>query len=409
MPELKELIDKIQGAVELLHQNADTYHAEAKRFGEATGETKTALEKINVAIDGHKAQLDAVGLAVERAKLLTPGNNGAVSEEAKARSSAFFNWMRQGKSGMEPTERKALVEDATGRVMVPEDLEAEIIRAIAKVNVMRGLCTVRTTSRDQVRRRSMTEVSVGWGKLETGSALTESTLVPSEAYMYVEDLQGLSKIGKDELADTEVNLTALIADSFGMALSDAEETGYVIGTGHSFQQPAGLAVDSTLRTGLGSGCGAGAVGTYGISWATDDTVLINDILKAEYALPAQYLAGASWLMHRKTELAARILQASGTGAYLWQPSLQVGMPNQFDGFPIRNSSDMNYPADTLAKTNVVFGNFRAGYTILDRSGISIQRLDELYAEAGLVGFLATKRTSGGVVRPAAFQVIVNDV
>ena len=46
--------------------------------------------------------------------------------------------------------------------------------------------------------------------------------------------------------------------------------------------------------------------------------------------------------------------------------------------------------------------------IVDRAGIGIQRLDELYAEAGLVGFKVHKRVGGGVYRPAAFYGIYNN-
>jgi HK97 family phage major capsid protein len=234
--------------------------------------------------------------------------------------------------------------------------------------------------------------------------------VPTEAYIYIEDLNGLAKVGKDVLADSDQNLEAYIAQSFAIARAAAEARAFAIGTGHAAgKQPDGIAVDATLRTGLTTGCGVAADQAYGISWATDDTVLINDLLKCEYKLPVQYLSGASWLWNRKTELAARILQAAGTGQYLWQPSLLAGQPNNFDGFPIYNSSDMNYPADTLAATNVVFGNFRLGYAIIDHMGITLQRLDELYAEAGLVGFLCGFRVGGGLMRYDTFQLIVNDV
>jgi len=38
----------------------------------------------------------------------------------------------------------------------------------------------------------------------------------------------------------------------------------------------------------------------------------------------------------------------------------------------------------------------------------LQRLDELYAEAGLVGFKVHKRVGGGPIRPAAMYGIYNN-
>jgi HK97 family phage major capsid protein len=221
-------------------------------------------------------------------------------------------------------------------------------------------------------------------------------------------------VGKDLLADSDQNLEAYIAQSFANERAKQEAKAFAIGTGHTAAkpQPDGIAVDTTLRTGLTTGSGAGADATYGVTWAVDDTVKIDDMLKCEYKLPVQYLPGAVWLMNRKTELAARLLRAEVSSGYysnyLWQPSLIAGQPKTFDGFPIYNSIDMNYPADTLAKTNVVFGDFKQGYAIIDRGGMTLQRLDELYATAGLVGFLCTFRVGGGLMRYDTFSIIAND-
>ena len=58
---------------------------------------------------------------------------------------------------------------------------------------------------------------------------------------------------------------------------------------------------------------------------------------------------------------------------------------------------------TLAGTEeviAIFGNFQRGYKIIDRKGISIQRLSELYAEAGLVGFKCHARVGGYLIKPS---------
>ena len=51
---------------------------------------------------------------------------------------------------------------------------------------------------------------------------------------------------------------------------------------------------------------------------------------------------------------------------------------------------------------VLFGDIRSGYLIADRQRITVQRLDERYADQGLVGFLFRERVGGDVIRPAAF-------
>ena len=400
----KELAEQIQGAVADLRNHAALMDEEAKKYGAASATAQATMEKLNTRIDG-------LELKLQKNAIVPPGE--AENAEKKAHSAAFFKWMRQGKSGLEPAERKALVQDTTGLYLVPEEIEKEIIRAIPQLNIFRTLVPSRPITTDKIRKRTLTEVSMGWGKIETGASITESTPTPATSYIYAEDLYGLTKIGEDELADVDANLSAIIADSFSIARANAEEAAFAIGTGHTYAQPCGIAVDSTLLTSIGSGAGAGIVGTYGRTWTTDDTVTVEDLLKCEYALPAQYKKGAVWLMNSKTELALRLLRAGGStatdGPFLWQPSLIAGQPNTFDGFPVHNNDSMKYPADTTAGINVIFGNFQQGYRIVDRQGMFIQRLDELYSESGLVGFKAHFRVGGDIIRHAAFQVIANDV
>jgi HK97 family phage major capsid protein len=395
MPELKEVADKIQNTWEQMKAKNDEVLAENKKMSDARAEDKVALGKMSNAIDEQKKQLDAIGLKIERQAVIKPGETQ--SEEQKAKKAAFYKWVRGGRLALEPAERKALVEDTAGLYLVPEELETEIIRAVPQINTLRNYCRIRPTSRDKVRVRSLTEVTVGWGKLETGAEIPESTQVPTSDYIYVEDLYGLSKIGEDELQDSDANLQSLLADSFAVAIANEEAKRFAIGRGHtSYNEPAGVAVDTTI------------LASYKTDLASADALTPDDMLKAEYYLPAQYLNGSAWLLNRKSELEVRLVKAATTGNYLWQPALMAGQPNNFDGFPIINQNDMHYPDDATDGINVIFGNFRLGYMIVDRAGIAIQRLDELYAEAGLVGFKVHKRTGGGVYRPAAFWGLYNE-
>jgi len=397
MPEIRELTDKIQEATATMRQTADEYHAEAEKLGAVTAETKIKWDKVNSRLDEFETKL-------QRTAVVKPDMGDAKNEKAAAHRAAFFKWMRGGKAALEPSERKSLVEDATGLYLVPEDIEAAIIRALPGINRFRQFAGVWTTSRDKLRWRSMTDVTMGWGKLETGTSIggLESTPGAATAYIYAEDLVGLTKIGEDELMDTDANLVAIIAEGFANSRAAVEDAGFATGRGHTtYLEPAGVAVNATL------------VGTNKTDLATADTITTDDMVKLEYALPAQYLPNASFLMHRKTEMAVRLFRpavASGYyGNYMWQPSLQVGMPNTFDGFPVWNSASMNYPADTVDEaTSVVFGDFKRGYMVVDRLGMSIQRLDELYAESGLVGFKAHFRVGGGVVNTGAFWCLNNE-
>lgn len=318
------------------------------------------------------------------------GDQGSDEERSAQRRSAFAGFIRRGAAGLAP-EQRALVENAAGEILVPEELESEIYRELPALTVMRELATVRPISTNRIRRRSLSEVAVGWGKLETGSTLSDSMPdTPTEDYSYVEDLYGLAKIGEDEFDDSDVNLEALVRDSFARATGEAEDTGFAVGTGHANQQPVGI-FDA-----------AAGISTLLAGGAVADGTSVDDYLALIYGVPAQYRRNGSFIMASSTELLIS-QKKDGNGQYLWQPSVQAGRPNTFKGYAIHNQEDVaSVAANALVAS---FGDYKAGYRILDRSGLTVQRLVELYAEEGMVGFKVKRRVGGDVVRPNAIRIL----
>lgn len=347
--------------------------------------TKAEFEEFEKKINDRIAQLETM--------IKRPVVADSVAENSENKS-VFFKFLREGKAGLEPTERKKLVEDTAGQILVPEELEAEVYRELPRISVIRGLATVRQVRSDRIRSRSLTEVQVGWGKLETSATPlaepTNSYLLPSDEYHYVEDLYGLVKIGEDELMDTDVALESLIVDSFARAIAEAEDRAFVVGQGHNSQQPEGILTSAGIER---------------VNAKTVKAVTTDDILSLIYAVPAQYRRNGVLLVNSQTELALRLLKDKND-QYLWQPSLQAGRPNTFAGFPVYNQEDIpSIPAETTPADVAIFGDLRSGYRILDRLGITIQRLTELYAESGLIGFRVHYRVGGGVIRPNALRVL----
>lgn len=303
-----------------------------------------------------------------------------------AKKEAFYKFMREGKASL-TREEKALVENQAGEILVPEDLQKEIFRDLPELTIVRNLASTRNTSSNRVRMRSINEVTVGWGKLETGATAPESTFVPTEEFQYVEDLVGLTKIGEDELDDSDINLNALVADSFSRVIAAAEDAAFIAGTGHANGQPEGILNNTAVGEVV-----SGAVGE----------IDIDDLKNLVYSVPAQYRKNGAFIMNSQTELALQKMK-DNNGAYLWQPSVQAGRPATFLGYPVFNQEDV--PAVATGNKAVIFGDFKAGYRILDRQDTSLTRLNELYAEQGLVGFKVKYRVGGAVVRPEAIKVL----
>ena len=384
--EAKKLIEENQKLVKEIRTKNEEY--DKHMFTKA--EFKEFEEKIDKQFLANKELIDKLQIEAKR-----PGAGDSKAEEEAEKAlhkKAFFNFLRkENKSEMDPEEKKALVEDAvSGRILVPEDLEAEIYREIPKIAVIRPLATIRQTTRDRIRKRSLTEVTVGWGKLELGGAAIESDPTPSEEFHFVEDLEGIAKIGKDELADTDVQLESLIVDSFGRAQAEAEDTAYIAGTGHTYQQPEGILHGSVVTR---------------VAAAQADAITFDDILTVKQAVPAQYRKNSVFIMHSSTELAIMKLKASTSGAYYWQPQVALDMPATIAGKKVYTQDDMPEIGDVDKAEIVICGDIKAGYRIVDRSGMFVQRLIELYAGAGLIGILVSKRVTGAVIRADAIRIL----
>jgi HK97 family phage major capsid protein len=309
---------------------------------------------------------------------------------------AFLKYIRKGIPGLTTEESRALVEDSAGDYLVSPAIDDELHRTVEKLVVMRQLASIRTTDKDRILVRSIDEPTVSWGKLETGTEIDESTPTPSEVTKYVEDLNGLVKIGKDELEDSDYDLVTYLANAFARAIAEAQNTGFIKGAGHGSNEPDGICTDTTLMANT-------------MVTASTGSVIIDDFIQMIYKVPPKYRPGSAWIVNSMLELEIRKLRAEVAdgfyGNYLWQPSLIAGTPNSFLGFPIYNQDDMDDLTDT-AGVIAIFGNFQFGYRIMDRKEVTIQRLTELYAEAGLVGFLVHARTTGYLLRPSNSALVL---
>jgi HK97 family phage major capsid protein len=106
-------------------------------------------------------------------------------------------------------------------------------------------------------------------------------------------------------------------------------------------------------------------------------------------------------MHDQTISLLRKLK-DGNGAYLWQPSVQAGEPDRLLGYDLYTSPYVPVvAADALA---VAFGDFK-NYWIGDRQGRTVQRLNELYATNGQVGYISAERVDGKMIMPEGVKLL----
>ena len=87
---------------------------------------------------------------------------------------------------------------------------------------------------------------------------------------------------------------------------------------------------------------------------------------------------------------------------MWQPGLQANQPDTILNRPVKTSAYM--PTLAGGAKIIAFGDF-SYYWIADRQGRSFQRLNELFAKNGQIGFKASQRVDGKLTLAETVKVL----
>jgi len=383
--ELKELRGDIHTAFEQFKTANEKHDEEVRKTGEATAETSAKVDTINNDISAMQKRLEQMEARDQRPDL----EGGKSSDpEMQLRNAAFEKHLRYGADAMArctPDEKRALSSIAAGDggFLIPEDMESDIIMAASNLAGFRPVAQVRKTGRDAVRLAGLTKPAVTWGK----GAITQSPVTGlNQANIAIEDLKVLVLVHNNILEDAEADVGDEITQAASRAIAEAEDVGFCSGLGAVSEQPSGLILD------------AGVVARAVLSGAVGG-ITMDAIIDMMASVNTSYRRNGTFMMSSLTEAAVRKLKTT-TGEYLWEPSSQAGVPATLLGRPV--AIDEGMPAIATGAEALVFGDFIAGYRIYDRTGVTIKRLDERYAELDSTGFIVKKRVGGGVVLSEAF-------
>lgn len=279
--------------------------------------------------------------------------------------------------------------DANGGYLVPTEFERQIVTALDDNNVIRSVANVIKTAAERKIPVAASHVAAQW-TAENG-AYTESNPTFAQKAIDAYKETALAKVSIELLQDSMFSVEAYLANEFGRAFGILEEEAFCVGTGTG--QPTGIfnAYDNDAPVG----------GEINVITGTSGAVKGDDLISLVYALKAPYRKNAKFLMKDSSVAEIRKLK-DGNGVYMWQPSLQAGQPDKLLGYDLLTSA---YAPEIAANAlPVAFGDFHS-YWISDRSGITIQRLNELYSANGQVGFIATKRCDGKTILHEGIQLL----
>jgi HK97 family phage major capsid protein len=310
--------------------------------------------------------------------------NKKLAETAEYRE-AFWQAIRQDRNSLDAEQIRLLMSpevrtlvtqtNTAGGYLIPTDFERTLIQKLLSFNVMRSLCTIITTAHPTEIPVEADFGTATW--LAENATYVESDSSFGQMTLSAYKLGTIMKISEELLHDSVFNLDAYVSDAYARRFGFAEEAALVNGDGNG--KPTGVVKDATQ----------GKVG--GVSLAADD------LLDLFHALKRPYRQSATWLLHDSTAKEIRKLK-DANGQYLWQPGLQAEQPDRILSRPVAISDFM--PEIGADARSILFGDF-SYYWIADRQGRVMQRLNELYAANGQVGFRMYERLDGKLILPEA--------
>jgi HK97 family phage major capsid protein len=396
--EINSKLGEIQNAFAEFKTANDERLKQIEAKGSADVVTANKTDAINTAITELKAEISEMQKKANR-----PAVGEIEGSDAEMHRKAYGQWARKGlEAGLLEAEAKAMAgstnSGADGGYAVPSVIDSAVYTRLLNISPMRSLATVETISTPNftkvVNRRG---ADSGWvsdvaARTATNTPLLQQIAVPiGEIYANPAATQ---QILDDAFFDLETFLANNIADEFAQREGDAFVNGDGANKPKGFLSSTIVATADATRNATSLQYVAGGVAALAPT-SLDPIIALIHSLKAGHRA-----AGASFTGTAMTAAALRSIKYT-TGEYAWQESMVAGLPSTLCGYAFHEDESMpNIGANAYA---LAFGNFKAGYTIVDRVGIRTTR--DPYTNKPYVQFYTTKRVGGCVVDYEAIKLL----
>jgi HK97 family phage major capsid protein len=330
-------------------------------------------------------ELDAPTSAPLAGKPAAEHGNAETGKASAAYKSAFWRVMRDKAVPFEVRNALRIGQDEHGGFLAPDEYERTLVEALREQNIFRQLAhRITTASGDRKIPVAASKGTAAWIDEEAQYPESDDTfgMISIGAYK----LATMIKVSDELMHDSVFDIAGYIVGEFGRRIGAAEEEAFFTGNG------------TGRPTGILHATGGAEVGVT----ANSATALtFDEVMDLFYALRAPYRRKAVFLMNDATVKALRKLK-NGSGDYIWHPSVTAGTPDTILNRPVYTSSFM--PAIEEGAKPVLFGDLNY-YWVADREGRTFQRLNELYAPTGQVGFLASQRVDGKLILREAVKCL----
>lgn len=283
----------------------------------------------------------------------------------------FMNFMRFGDTAnVEKIVNAVGVGTSSAGYLVPEELHNAIVRIMYETGAMMDLSDVITTKTLLDIPIDGTAPTAYW--VEEAGTYSDSSPTVGRIQLGANKVGAMVKVSEELLADSAFNVEAYLNQLAGTALGRAIENECINGTVSG--RPTGILGTATR----------GLTSSVTNSFGADDLIGLFTSVKTPYRNQGSWLIGSD-------SLGTIMKLKDGASQYVFQPSYTAGQSDLLFGKALKTSEYM--PALTTTAKGILFGDF-SNYKIGLRGGMGVQRLNELYAGNGQVGFRYFTRVDG---------------
>ncbi|RJP54307.1 MAG: phage major capsid protein [Anaerolineaceae bacterium] len=322
------------------------------------------------------------------------GNKDKDQETADLVMKGLRSWLKNGTiAGEGAAEFRALsvgTDTEGGYLTVPEQFIQQLIKAVDNLVFVRRRATVipvPTANSLGVPTLDADPADADWTtELLTGNE--DSTMAFGKRSLVPHPFAKRIKISKDLLRKSLIPAETLVMQRLSYKFAVTEEQAFLTGSGVA--RPLGIFTAHADGIPTSRDVSTGN---------TTTSITFDGLIEAKYAVKSQYWPRASWVFHRDAMKQISKLK-DGEGQYLWRPSVRDGEPDTI----LQRPMDISEYAPNTFTTGLyvgMFGDF-SNYWIADAYSMQMQRLEELYAEANQVGFIARQECDGMPVLSEAF-------
>lgn len=307
---------------------------------------------------------------------------------------AFLQYVRSGETMGRETKTLATLSNSDGGYLIPQVVADRIGQDVHDYSPLRRLANVMQVSSSSVDLLlDKNGAEVGWvGETDDRNATATPEL--QKLNIPVHEIYAKPRATQKLLDDARINVEEWLAQSIAIKMAQIEHLSFLIGDGQ--KKPRGiLSYETAERAGW-------KWGLLEHVNAAGEGIIMDDLINVMSALNPDLLSQACWLMSRSALAEIRKLK-SNDGYYLWQPAVGDSFKSSLFGYPVEIADDMPPYKKGEASNPILFGNFKVGYQIVDRSGIQVLR--DPFSAKPYVEFYTTKRVGGDVVQFDAIKVL----